>query len=638
MPDGWETYFGTDPVVDDAELDPDLDELKNYLEYLSRADPRNPDTDYDGMPDGWEYTNLLNPTDDADAGIDSDLDELVNLDEYLHSTNPQDADTEDDTLPDGWEISYQLNPLEDDALGDPDCDVLTNAQEFGYGTNPQSCDTDGDGLWDNWELQFRARAGEETWDLDPLIPDTDGNGVIDADEDFDQDGVWLLDNEFDVYYVPLTNLAEFEHGTNPYEIDTDNDGLPDGWEINYKVKKEGVWDLDPLKLDTDDDGIPDPDEDFDHDGAWLYNETLVLNNFPYTNLEEFNELTDPHKGDTDGDRISDGWEVHYNLNPTYPKDGELDYDKDELTNLQEYNYDLDPHNPDTEYDGMPDGWEIKYYLNPIIDDSLEDHDVDKLVNIQEYWNNTDPWSYDTDEDDMSDWFEIEISGTVPYIENNKFAILFNTGNPNDPEWLDSALMYDLLTNYYSYDDTEIWKFEQAAANKSNLKNAILEIAALADENDTVYIGIGCHGGKNVMICSDGSLHYAKLDDWVDNITCSKLIITIDDCHSGSAIPHLNDGDNPCDRIIYTAVNPDELSNGRFHYNFTDAQGLNSAKYAIADQDVRFGDDDGAGNGYVSVREAYLYAANWVLKKYNVHALESDPSVMWENVYLGEYRL
>jgi hypothetical protein len=89
--------------------------------------------------------------------------------------------------------------------------------------------------------------------------------------------------------------------------------------------------------------------------------------------------------------------------------------------------------------------------------------------------------------------------------------------------------------------------------------------------------------------------------------------------------------------VYTAVKSDELSNGRFHYNFTDSQGLNNVKYMVADQDTRFGDLDGNGNGYVSVREAYLYAADWVLNKYNVHALESDSSSFWENVYLGEFR-
>jgi hypothetical protein len=57
-------------------------------------------------------------------------------------------------------------------------------------------------------------------------------------------------------------------------------------------------------------------------------------------------------------------------------------------------------------------------------------------------------------------------------------------------------------------------------------------------------------------------------------------------------------------------------------------------------DNNFGD----GNGYVSVREAFLFAFNYVNNNVDVNnngvfdtPLESDPSVMWENVYLGEYR-
>ena len=41
------------------------------------------------MPDGWEYTYMLDPVID-DSGDDNDGDEVSNLDEYLNGTNPQD--------------------------------------------------------------------------------------------------------------------------------------------------------------------------------------------------------------------------------------------------------------------------------------------------------------------------------------------------------------------------------------------------------------------------------------------------------------------------------------------------------------------------------------------------------------------
>lgn len=81
-------------------------------------------------------------------------------------------------------------------------------------------DTDGDGIPDDYELAHG---------MDP-------NNPLDAQEDFDRDG--------------LTNLREFQLGTDPLVADTDGDGLLDGDEVN-------VYHTNPLLADTDGDGIPD---------------------------------------------------------------------------------------------------------------------------------------------------------------------------------------------------------------------------------------------------------------------------------------------------------------------------------------------------------------------------------------------
>ena len=91
-------------------------------------------------------------------------------------------------------------------------------------------DTDGDGLPDSVE---RALG------LDPTKPDTNGNGVLDGNEDYDGDG--------------LSNLAEIILGTDPKRADTDGDGLSDGAEV-YQ------YGTNPLKVDTDMDGLSDGDE------------------------------------------------------------------------------------------------------------------------------------------------------------------------------------------------------------------------------------------------------------------------------------------------------------------------------------------------------------------------------------------
>lgn len=83
-----------------------------------------------------------------------------------------------------------------------------------------STDSDGDGIPDEVEVSLG---------LDPQNP-------VDAQEDFDRDN--------------LTNLQEFNLGTDLRNRDSDGDGLSDGDEVN----RHGT---NPLVTDTDGDGIPD---------------------------------------------------------------------------------------------------------------------------------------------------------------------------------------------------------------------------------------------------------------------------------------------------------------------------------------------------------------------------------------------
>ena len=74
---------------------------------------------------------------------------------------------------------------------------------------------------------------------DVLKKDSDGNGISDADEDYDKDGV--------------SNIKEQELGTDPNSLDSDNDGLTDYEELNK-------YHTNPLRPDTDRDGLSDSEE------------------------------------------------------------------------------------------------------------------------------------------------------------------------------------------------------------------------------------------------------------------------------------------------------------------------------------------------------------------------------------------
>ncbi|WP_282167756.1 hypothetical protein [Shewanella japonica] len=124
------------------------------------------DSDFDGMPDGWEYTYGLNPYSKTDASDDIDQDGLTNLEEFIANTNPLIADTDGDGLPDGYEVEMGLDPTSSaDGMLDNDSDGLTNLEEYQHNTNPFDSDSDGDGVSDNDEV----RTGSDPLDEHVMI-------------------------------------------------------------------------------------------------------------------------------------------------------------------------------------------------------------------------------------------------------------------------------------------------------------------------------------------------------------------------------------------------------------------------------------------------------------------------------------
>jgi hypothetical protein len=91
--------------------------------------------------------------------------------------------------------------------------------------------------------------------------------------------------------------------------------------------------------------------------------------------------------DSDGDGIPDDYEIAHGLNPNDPTDALADPDHDGLTNLQEFQQGTDPHNADTDGDGLRDGDEVNiYHTNPLVPDT----DGDGVPDGVEIANGTDP--------------------------------------------------------------------------------------------------------------------------------------------------------------------------------------------------------------------------------------------------------
>ena len=106
---------GTEPYYSDTDGDGMKDgfEVTYSLDPLSAADATD-DEDNDGLNNLWEFKLGLNPqiTDSNNNGIsdpleDRDQDGLTNISELsTHLTLPDQPDTDDDGLSDGWEILY----------------------------------------------------------------------------------------------------------------------------------------------------------------------------------------------------------------------------------------------------------------------------------------------------------------------------------------------------------------------------------------------------------------------------------------------------------------------------------------------------------------------------------------------------
>jgi len=118
--------------------------------------------------------------------------------------------------------------------------------------------------------------------------------------------------------------------TNPEEVDSDADGIPDSSDNCPLTFNDD-------QSDIDGDGIGDVCDDFPNDGNY--------------------------SSDTDGDGLPDGWEQLYfsNLNETALGDS----DNDGLVHIDEYINGTDPNYPDTDGDGFKDAKEVQCGSDPM---------------------------------------------------------------------------------------------------------------------------------------------------------------------------------------------------------------------------------------------------------------------------------
>lgn len=194
------------------------------------------------------------------------------------------------------------------------------------------------------------------------------------------------------------DYAIYQSQVDPSTHDADDDGLPDA--------EERVMGTNLLNADTDGDGMTDGWEvQYGFNPCVAADANGDADNDGVSNLEECHHGSNPHSADTDGDGLSNGVEVGLGTDLT-----NSDTDNDGLGDSYEYDVGLDPCHPDTDRDGLPDGWEVDHGLDPDCstgdDGTNGDPDQDGLSNIDEYQNGSDPQDPDTDGDGVSDGVEV----------------------------------------------------------------------------------------------------------------------------------------------------------------------------------------------------------------------------------------
>ena len=252
---------------------------------LFATDPLLPDTDFDGLQDGREELLGSDPNDPLDAALDSDGDGLRDGEELagwmvviVDSTGECDG---------GEDCTTTIAVTSDPFRADTDNDGLPDGLEAALRTNPRNSDTDGDSLSDRSEYEpgFREVAYF-------------GGDIAERLNQYEL----LCSMSPSCIFIPANNPI----GSSPLDVDSDDDRLADGTELDGWMvdlvdnAPPFLVTSDPTVEDTDNDGLTDRDERRGADG------------FGPNNEDDTFDATNPRLPDTDNDDINDAVELDQN--------------------------------------------------------------------------------------------------------------------------------------------------------------------------------------------------------------------------------------------------------------------------------------------------------------------------------------
>lgn len=461
-------------IVDEPHMG-SFDKDGNFLDTDDRdffgTDPTSPDSDGDGLLDGWEYYwwrvgcdvasgvlknvsferydpasvitgTTIDPKEiiaafhplvpgPADMSSDLDGDGLSDYEEMLLGTNPCHWDTDGDHMNDGWEVMWGLNPLDaKDAGENPDGDYMayysdspTYALEnpalrhsevyFEFGFDPRTA----------WIGQYKERnrkiASEPMAGMGRPYGDAPNTLPYSNAEEYYL-GRWCIDMGLTTEVPPLSmdfftqpvpsgtatyfagksmkpkvnfNASEADSGTNAvvstgadisipplgftfqtgiarHGCDSDNDGMPDGWELYVSRGSFAIWPTSENGSSADDAGVSQEMletltnlEECHGTELWQYYSSVNSNFMAYANGKWYNKFwpTDPWNDDTDGDKVADDEEGNNFLYTPYTlEEAEAKFANTTLLRGHIPGAGLNPNAVDTDMDYLPDAFELQY--------------------------------------------------------------------------------------------------------------------------------------------------------------------------------------------------------------------------------------------------------------------------------------
>jgi hypothetical protein len=454
LPDDWEVANFTTKAAQNGSGDPDGDGATNLQEYTAGTNPSNvgsyPDADSDGLNDAWEVRYFGNITAQS-GGTDADSDGASNSAEQAAGSDPTNVNwtPTKSVLANRWSFEGSLV----DSVGgsnativDPDSNTAvggvvtqnTDSVTLTGGVSTTSAAVRlGGGLLGGkttpvtlefWATQDAVRNWGRIFDFGSSTTEylfmswVRGTNAV-------QDQVEWVDGANN--NLPDTN-GGYALGTKYHIVLTitpaayTNGAIASGSRLTWYIAPATDTTQPPLKgtLDTANTLVNLNDVNNwigrsmwagDNVASATYDEVRIWNGALTTDEITTYQLAGPNAfafTDTDGDGLSDPWEITYFGDLT--RGGSEDPDGDTFNNFAEYNAGSNPTvitsvPNDIDGDGLPDSWELTNFNN-LNQTPTGDPDGDGATNLQEYAGISNPNSNtsfpDDDFDFMNDAWEL----------------------------------------------------------------------------------------------------------------------------------------------------------------------------------------------------------------------------------------